>query len=641
MKNRKADGHQAQILLGETSDWRLPALLCACIAIVPFLWWEGSLSAGAFLKFIAIEFIGATFAVIVLFQALRKYQNVKVHLSIMLWPIIGFYVSSILSMFVAVDTGPVLVQCVHLSGMILLFGLVMYVCYIMPSDVPVMLVRTLIASAVGVSLIGLLQYFGYIGDVFFQAAIPAGTMINKNVLAQYIGVMLFPSLLMVFNTKGKWGMFFASSSFCVLLAIILITYTRGAWIGVVIGGGGLFCFLRFHPQIKQDWSKNTKVQYVYVLVASMLAFMVMALPSPTNNNSFQSKVKDVLNQPEGGSTAMRLALYANSWQMLLDHPLGVGLGNWRNLYPKYHQAARITPDFSVSMQPRKLHNDPFLMFVELGLVGGFFFVSIFIVLSFVVWKVLAGLVYSRQQRLLLLSLYLALLGVGAHSLVSFPFESPASAMQIWVWLAIIAGLSLHMKGEGGTFMSWQLSVKKVYVRIIFFLLLLGSAFLGIYNWSYFQGSGLEKDAYTLFHSGKCIDSLPVIDEAVRMFPYSYTANMRKSMYHVACDTDRRRALMISEALLEKEPYYLNLLIYVLPLAWEHEHLNVVYNVSQTLIDLFPELPFGYHWQGMFRGNKGDYEAAKDLFMQALEKQADFQLSLEMLELMKERPDEVE
>jgi len=621
---------------------RLSISLCALVAIVPFLWDQQALTASVIYKQLAIESASMMFAVLCFYCYFRKKSTFEMIVPAIAWPMAGCYLMAVVSVLWAVDVGASVIQLIHMFGLFVLFALVVYTAYMRPGNFPVLLVRTCIAAAVALSLFGLLQNFGYLEDVFYQAAAPAASMVNRNVLAQYLGTMLFPALLMIFWSVNRREVLLSSFAFSILLAVFLLTYTRGAWMGGLVGLMVLFAYIISHSRVRKYFFDDPLIRLKCVAtgLALMAAFIVMSLPSPVNHDTLQRKVFDALEQPEDGSSALRRALYANSWEIFLAHPLGIGIGNWRNIYPEYHQAIRKTPGFGLNMQPRNLHSNPYQFLIETGVFGALFALSVLILLTWTVWMMLSCRVYSRQQHMLLLSLFLALIGVSVHSLVSFPFDSPASAMQIWIWLGLIGGLSLcyaNQRAEeqqsGGGLLVCAIRLNRTHAGVLLAMFLTGLLAMFWYQYASIHGAELEEKAEILYQHKKCTESLPYIDASVASFQYAYTATMRRSMYHEACDPDRANAFRISLELLNREPYYLHLLIYMLPSALENRRLDVVADVAARLVRVFPDLPDGYHWQGMLAGGKGDYKKARRLFTQALQKDADFQPSKEMLDKM--------
>ena len=76
---------------------------------------------------------------------------------------------------------------------------------------------------------------------------------------------------------------------------------------------------------------------------------------------------------EQSSVALRASLYANTAAMVLDHPMGVGLGNYWTAYPPYHDAVIPSPEsgYKLQQRPRTAHNDAMTVLAETGPIGLF------------------------------------------------------------------------------------------------------------------------------------------------------------------------------------------------------------------------------------------------------------------------------
>jgi len=104
-----------------------------------------------------------------------------------------------------------------------------------------------------------------------------------------------------------------------------------------------------------------------------------------------------------------------------------------------------------------------------------FFIGIFLVTAWNTWKINSEAGIDRRDRLLSLALLIALADVGAHSLVSFPFHHPASAMQIWLWLGLAGGIALRETKNAYasmpmTEMRWKVSAMVCGCGSVFFAL---------------------------------------------------------------------------------------------------------------------------------------------------------------------------
>lgn len=132
------------------------------------------------------------------------------------------------------------------------------------------------------------------------------------------------------------------------------------------------------------------------------------------------------------SSGARIALWANSLAIAWDNPLGVGIGNYWNAYPPYHDAVMQTPinAWWFNTRPEAAHNDAITLLVELGIPG-------LILFGMVLW--------TARWDWLLLAFILA-------GLFAYPFYLPATA----VMAALCAGRAARGRGfHVGPVLAWR------------------------------------------------------------------------------------------------------------------------------------------------------------------------------------------
>jgi O-antigen ligase len=142
----------------------------------------------------------------------------------------------------------------------------------------------------------------------------------------------------------------------------------------------------------------------------------------------------------GEQLIFRFQVIQDSLLMWIDRPVwGIGPGSFAAVFP-YYQSLSDEPFFFAHA-----HCEPVEFLAEYGLLGGG------ILLAAVAWILLPGLRGKTQraersvfQGLEQAGLLLALLGIGLHSLVDFPFRHPLNALLAIVWIGILAsGVSKH------------------------------------------------------------------------------------------------------------------------------------------------------------------------------------------------------
>ena len=168
---------------------------------------------------------------------------------------------------------------------------------------------------------------------------------NPNILSVYL-LLYFPfSLWASFlpENKGRMRLFYATTAvFCA--ACILLTWSRGAWLGIVFEVL-VFLFL---------YSKKTRYTLRF---APLFLLTVPFLPS-----NFKARLFSIGDLGES-SIRYRLQTWQGAWRMLGAHPVGIGIGEraWRAIYPHYAVSGTKTVMHA--------HNIFLQVAVELGVVG--------------------------------------------------------------------------------------------------------------------------------------------------------------------------------------------------------------------------------------------------------------------------------
>jgi len=253
-----------------------------------------------------------------------------------------------------------------------------------------------IAQANGIEL-----FAGY----FRQAAPPAGTLANKNLLGSYLVVAL-PAVLYLMISSRRW--IERISAGVVLIAgvtALFYVHSIASWISSLSAGFFLIA-----------WSFRSKrvVAIVIICIAVVCAAFVGA------------------NKIQHSET--RWAFNLNGLAIIKDHPQGgVGLGAFKTVYGFYRNAITDTPiaGFSKNRQPSRIHNDLIQAFVELGIAGGLTYIAIFAVLIAMAWRV------GTSMSMCLIS---GVIGLGINSLMDFPLQLPMVPVVIAVFAGIITGL---------------------------------------------------------------------------------------------------------------------------------------------------------------------------------------------------------
>jgi O-antigen ligase len=174
------------------------------------------------------------------------------------------------------------------------------------------------------------------------------------------GGMLMVSLILIFSflahsPKNYWFW----TAFALVFWALLLTETRGAWVGALIGFS-IFVF---------RWNKK------WLLIGALfLLGLFFVLPK-----DYQERIKSIpnihyfynehmQNEADNGkinnATNPRLLIWVSGLQIIKDFPLGVGQGNIEDIYPKY----RIATKDSDPTVPH-LHNNYLQILAQNGWLG--------------------------------------------------------------------------------------------------------------------------------------------------------------------------------------------------------------------------------------------------------------------------------
>ncbi len=188
-----------------------------------------------------------------------------------------------------------------------------------------------------------------------------GTLPHPNILGGFIGAMLALTL---------GSRYFRLTAGTLLLAAILFsglvfTFSRSAWLGVVMALFFLFLSLRRRKEGKKE--RELGVIFAFLLVVGMGLFLLVP---ETIAPRFES---EALSRER--SISDRIASFVDAKSLVASHPVfGVGIGGFTASVIQGGDPAR--PIWSI--QPA--HNVFLLVFAELGIIGLGFFVFFLLLL---------------------------------------------------------------------------------------------------------------------------------------------------------------------------------------------------------------------------------------------------------------------
>jgi putative inorganic carbon (hco3(-)) transporter len=259
------------------------------------------------------------------------------------------------------------------------------------------------------SLYGIFQYFTLTGlpsDWWGNNVEPKRAISffgHPNTFALWLTPLLALLLPFTFFENNKKLRTFYGSALVVGLVALILSGTRGAWIGF-IAATGLFVLL----------SKNRKVVYSAIILGILTIFVVASTPN--------LRYRVILPFKGEKSTVSRFSLWHTANKMIKDSPLlGKGLYGYQNNFEKYNTDPGLAPI-------NHPHNIFLTFWVETGLLG---LVSFLIINIYVGWHA-----FRNRQNPLKFGLLLFLIAIFVHGLADSPYIINSLALTYWLVLAL-------------------------------------------------------------------------------------------------------------------------------------------------------------------------------------------------------------
>ncbi len=272
------------------------------------------------------------------------------------------------------------------------------------------------------SLAGTTRVYSYLG--------------NPNLLAGYLvpAVMLSAAAFFVWR---RWLPKLLALMMTVMSAVcVVLTFSRGGWIGFVLGG---FVFLLllvnwWSVYLPRFWRKWAFPLVLGGAIGFVLLGVLLVAP-------LRDRVLSMFVGRNDSSNNFRLNVWASVRQMIRDRPiLGIGPGNnaFNLIYPRY-QATGFTAlsAYSVFLE----------IAVETGLIGLGCFLWLLLVTFNSGWTRLQQLRDTgNRQGFWLMGAMAAMVGMLGHGLVDTVWYRPPVATLWWLMVAIVASFYLGRSG---------------------------------------------------------------------------------------------------------------------------------------------------------------------------------------------------
>ena len=301
-------------------------------------------------------------------------------------------------------------------------------------------------SVMAVSVVGIAQYLFNLTWVP-QIVPPSSTLSNKNMAAHIISMSLPLCLGCLLFSRFTWQRIICLLSVFLTLLYSLYIKTRASWLAtlVILAVMGIIAMPRLRALLRRESRKRILLPAAIcsLFIILLIVFSQLApanIPVPILKDSIGERFLSITDFKEGDSAQLRIIWWKNALKIVKDHFWGgVGLQNFKIIYPLYHRAAEEDWSFKDEQQLTRLHNDHLQMLVELGIFGFCAYAALFIGAFWIFWQIFfRG--HDEQIKLRALCIFLGVVGFAINAAFCFPMERAIPPVLLFCFFALLTVL---------------------------------------------------------------------------------------------------------------------------------------------------------------------------------------------------------
>jgi putative inorganic carbon (hco3(-)) transporter len=254
---------------------------------------------------------------------------------------------------------------------------------------------------------------------------------NPNLLGGYLLPAVFFSVAAIFVWRGRMTQLLALFMAGANALCVILTFSRGAWLGLLLGAFTLAMLLLWWWQnlFPAAWRRWLFPVVLGGLTATLLIAVTVLEP-------LRVRVASIFAGRQDSSNNFRLNVWLSALEMIKDRPLlGIGPGNaaFNEVYPLYQEA---------KYSALSAYSIPLEIGVETGLIGFSVFIWFLLVTVNQGWRDLQQVRQTGdRQGYWLLAAIASLVGLLGHGLVDTVWYRPEIYTVWWMTVALISSWS--------------------------------------------------------------------------------------------------------------------------------------------------------------------------------------------------------
>lgn len=309
------------------------------------------------------------------------------------------------------------------------------------------LIKYMLICGLFVSVIGILQYYfashmvpGWI-DLKLYNNIPNrafSTLYNPNVLGSYLIVIISVAIAGFLCSDKKYGRLLSSAIIIISFLCMMLTFSRGAWLGLAVSIAIIFILSKERP-------------YILSMIGLTVILAIPEFPKILSRINLDFLSND-------SSNIYRRYLWQLAHQTFTENPiLGTGLGTFGFSLPSHTKAA----GYLVS----HAHNLYLQILAETGLLGTITFFGYILLSMYVAFRLFRQST-CKQTKAMALGIAASCVGLLVHGTVDATLYLPQLSIFIWISMAAVRNLGDLEKVHVPVIAKYSLPIKPAFSRIV-------------------------------------------------------------------------------------------------------------------------------------------------------------------------------